>query len=105
MERFIGLLGICAILGIAYLLSNDRKNIDLRVIIWGLGLQLLFESSSEHCHSDGLGWLQGSCRKIMTNKLGSANPNRIPKKARSKIKLVALAPNKLPKPKFVSLFL
>jgi len=42
MERFTGLLGICAILGIAYLLSNNKKNIDLRVIIWGLGLQLLF---------------------------------------------------------------
>tara|TARA_B110000014_G_scaffold223937_1_gene181872 strand:+ start:4973 stop:6199 length:1227 start_codon:yes stop_codon:yes gene_type:complete len=42
MNRFIGILGIIAILGIAYLLSNDKKNIDLRVVIWGLGLQLLF---------------------------------------------------------------
>jgi len=42
MERFIGILGIFAILGIAYLMSNNKKNIDLRVVTWGLGLQLLF---------------------------------------------------------------
>ena len=42
MERFTGRLGMIAILGIAYLMSNDKKNIDLRLIIWGLGLQLLF---------------------------------------------------------------
>ena len=42
MDRFIGILGIFAILGIAYLLSNNRKQIKLRIIIWGLGLQILF---------------------------------------------------------------
>ena len=42
MGRFIGVLGIFAILGIAYLLSNDKKNIDFRITIWGLSLQLLF---------------------------------------------------------------
>ena len=42
MERFIGILGIFAILGLAFLMSNNKKNIDLRVILWGLGLQLLF---------------------------------------------------------------
>jgi len=42
MERFIGILGIFAILGIAYLMSNNKKNIDLRLVVWGLGLQLLF---------------------------------------------------------------
>ena len=42
MSRFIGILGILAILGIAFLLSNNKKNIDLRLIIWGLGLQLFF---------------------------------------------------------------
>ena len=42
MNRFIGILGIIAILGIAYILSNDKKNIDKRLIIWGLGLQLFF---------------------------------------------------------------
>tara|TARA_Y100001970_G_scaffold293654_1_gene441983 strand:+ start:1540 stop:2760 length:1221 start_codon:yes stop_codon:yes gene_type:complete len=42
MDRFIGIFGIIAILGIAYLLSNNKKKIDLRIIFWGLGLQLLF---------------------------------------------------------------
>lgn len=42
MERFIGIFGILAILGIAYLMSNNKKNIDLRLVLWGLGLQLLF---------------------------------------------------------------
>ena len=42
MNRFIGILGIIAILGIAYLLSNNKKNIDKRLIIWGLSLQLFF---------------------------------------------------------------
>ena len=42
MERFIGVLGILAILGIAYVMSNNKKNIDLRIVVWGLGLQLLF---------------------------------------------------------------
>jgi CNT family concentrative nucleoside transporter len=42
MERFIGIGGIIAILGIAYLLSNNKNNINLKVVFWGLGLQLLF---------------------------------------------------------------
>ena len=42
MERFIGILGVIAILGIAYLMSNNKKNIDLRLVVWGLALQLLF---------------------------------------------------------------
>ena len=42
MERFIGILGIFAILGIAYLMSNNKNKIDLRIVVWGLGLQLLF---------------------------------------------------------------
>ena len=41
MERFTGLLGIALILGIAFLLSNNRKYIDLRLVLTGLGLQVL----------------------------------------------------------------
>ena len=40
MERFSGLLGIALILGIAFLLSNNRKAISLRVVVSGLLLQL-----------------------------------------------------------------
>jgi CNT family concentrative nucleoside transporter len=41
MERLISLLGIVCILGIGYGLSTNRKAISLRVVGWGLGLQLL----------------------------------------------------------------
>ena len=40
--RFTGLIGVLALLGIAYLLSNNRKAIKPRTVLWGLGLQLLF---------------------------------------------------------------
>lgn len=42
MQRFTGLLGIVVILGIAYLLSNNRKAINPRIVLWGLGLQWFF---------------------------------------------------------------
>jgi CNT family concentrative nucleoside transporter len=41
MERLIGLLGIVCILGIGFALSTNRKAIRLRVVGWGLGLQLI----------------------------------------------------------------
>ena len=40
MERFNGLAGIALILGIAVLLSNNRKAINLRLVFSGLALQL-----------------------------------------------------------------
>ncbi len=40
MERFTGLFGIALILGLAFLLSNNRKAINYRVVISGLVLQL-----------------------------------------------------------------
>lgn len=40
MERFTGLIGIALILGIAYLLSNNRKAINARLVVSGLALQL-----------------------------------------------------------------
>ena len=40
--KFTGLIGVLALLGIAYLLSNNRKAIKPRTVLWGLGLQLLF---------------------------------------------------------------
>ena len=42
MERFTGLLGLIAILATAYLFSSDRRKIQPRLLIWGLGLQFLF---------------------------------------------------------------
>jgi CNT family concentrative nucleoside transporter len=40
MEKFSGLFGIVLILGIAFLLSNNRKAINYRLVVSGLGLQL-----------------------------------------------------------------
>ena len=42
MNRLIGLLGIIILLSIAFGLSNNRSKINLRILIWGLGLQWLF---------------------------------------------------------------
>jgi CNT family concentrative nucleoside transporter len=40
MGRFVGVLGILVILGLAYLFSTDRKAIRLKTVLWGLGLQI-----------------------------------------------------------------
>ncbi|MGH9605737.1 MAG: NupC/NupG family nucleoside CNT transporter [Terracidiphilus sp.] len=42
MARFTGLLGILAVLLVAWLGSTDRKRIRWRTVAWGLGLQFLF---------------------------------------------------------------
>lgn len=42
MSRFIGILGIFIIIGIAYLLSDNKKKINWRLIATSLGLQILF---------------------------------------------------------------
>jgi concentrative nucleoside transporter, CNT family len=42
MDRFTGIFGILVILGIAYLVSTDRKRIRIRTVLWGLGLQFAF---------------------------------------------------------------
>ena len=41
LSRFSGLIGIVLILGIAFLISNNRKAINYRLVASGLGLQLL----------------------------------------------------------------
>jgi CNT family concentrative nucleoside transporter len=41
MERFTGLIGVVLILGIALLLSNNRKAINLRTVLSGLALQFV----------------------------------------------------------------
>src|SRR5882762_9544869 len=40
MGRFIGVLGMAVILGLAWIFSTDRRAIKLKTIAWGLGLQL-----------------------------------------------------------------
>jgi CNT family concentrative nucleoside transporter len=40
--RFIGVLGMLALLGLAWALSYHRRDIRPRIVVWGLGLQFLF---------------------------------------------------------------
>jgi CNT family concentrative nucleoside transporter len=42
MGRFVGLLGLGSMLGLAYLFSTQRKEIRLKTVLWGLGLQISF---------------------------------------------------------------
>src|SRR5580700_6725869 len=42
MGRFTGVLGLLTMLGLAYLMSSNRRAIKLKTIAWGLGLQLTF---------------------------------------------------------------
>ena len=41
MGRLQGLLGIATILGVAFLVSNNKKKINFRTVGWGLALQLI----------------------------------------------------------------
>jgi len=42
LDRFVGLLGMAAIVGAAYAISRDRRAVRWRTVAWGLGLQFLF---------------------------------------------------------------
>ena len=42
MGRFTGILGLLAMLGLAYAFSTNRRAINKRTIAWGLGLQVVF---------------------------------------------------------------
>jgi CNT family concentrative nucleoside transporter len=42
MERFTGLLGLVVILGVAWLFSTHKSAIKLKLLAWGMGLQIAF---------------------------------------------------------------
>jgi len=42
LNRFIGILGIIIILGLTYLLSENKKRINWKLVGIGLGLQIVF---------------------------------------------------------------
>src|SRR5580765_2851157 len=42
MGRFTGILGLLAMLGLAYAFSTNRRAIRLKTVAWGLGLQIVF---------------------------------------------------------------
>ena len=45
MENLTGILGIFILLGLAFLLSNNRSKINYKIVFWGLGLQWFFAFS------------------------------------------------------------
>jgi CNT family concentrative nucleoside transporter len=42
MQRFTGLIGLAVILGVAFLFSSNRRAVQPRIVLWGLGLQFSF---------------------------------------------------------------
>ena len=42
MHRLIGLLGIITMMGVAFLISTNRRAIRRKTVAWGLGLQIVF---------------------------------------------------------------
>src|SRR5690606_11833937 len=40
--NYQGLIGVVVNLGLAWLMSNNRRRIDWRLVAWGMGLQVLF---------------------------------------------------------------
>lgn len=42
MGRMTGVVGLAAMVALAYLFSTDRRSIRLRTVAWGLGLQIVF---------------------------------------------------------------
>ncbi len=42
MGRFTGILGLITMLGLAYAFSTNRRAINKKTVVWGLGLQIVF---------------------------------------------------------------
>jgi CNT family concentrative nucleoside transporter len=42
MGRFVGVLGLAILMGLAYTFSTNRRAIRVKTILWGLGLQITF---------------------------------------------------------------
>lgn len=69
MERFQGLIGIVLILGLAWLVSNNRKKINYRLVISGITLQvvialLIFKIPLVQSFFEGLGKVMGKIEEF-----------------------------------------
>ncbi|MGE4132471.1 MAG: NupC/NupG family nucleoside CNT transporter [Bdellovibrionales bacterium] len=42
MERIVSCMGLAVLVGLAWLLSNNRRKFPVHMVIWGVGLQVLF---------------------------------------------------------------
>ena len=41
MEKIMSLMGLAVFIGVAWLLSVDRKNVQWKPVLWGVGLQII----------------------------------------------------------------
>src|ERR1017187_7900151 len=85
MGRFTGLLGIAAILSVAWLLSRHKSAIKLRIVLWGMGLQFTFAvlvlktsfgkvfQAASVAVTAMLGYSQAGSRFVFGDILGSAD--------------------------------
>src|ERR1700674_1087692 len=86
MDRFTGLLGILAILLVAFLFSKHKRAIRPSVILWGLGLQLVFafivlrtpaaeafQTVSEKVNAL-IGYSQAGSKFVFGDQLGGSQP-------------------------------
>jgi CNT family concentrative nucleoside transporter len=86
MDRFTGLLGILAILLVAFLFSKHKRAIRPSVIFWGLGLQLVFafivlrtpaaeafQTVSEKVNAL-IGYSQAGSKFVFGDQLGGSQP-------------------------------
>ena len=67
MGRYTGLLGLVALLAIAWLASSNRKRIPWRVVIWGLCLQFGFALGvlETQAGKDVFTWLDGAVKTLL----------------------------------------
>ena len=86
MDRFTGLLGIAAILLVCVLFSKHRRAIRFSIILWGVGLQLVFaflvlrtpaatafQAASDKVNSL-IGFSQAGSKFVFGDQLGGSQP-------------------------------
>jgi concentrative nucleoside transporter, CNT family len=68
MHRFVGILGMLAMMGLAFLFSTNRRAIRYKTVAWGLGLQIVFAflvmrwdagRAAFHWLGDKVNWILG----------------------------------------------
>ena len=80
MDRFTGLIGIALILGISYLMSNNRKAINYRTVGVGLALQvsLAVFILKVPVGKDIFGWLGRAVTKVLDFSDRGQNSSLVP---------------------------
>ena len=86
MDRFTGLLGIAAILLVCFLFSKHKRAIKIRIVLWGVGLQLAFafivlktpastgfQVASEKVNAL-IGFSQAGSKFVFGDQLGGSQP-------------------------------